>query len=524
MKSNRISHSAGFAILTIILASCFGDLDPESLGPSVKTSADVYDSPLSYKQGLAKLYATFALSGQQGPAGQADISGIDEGFGNYLRQYWNAQELTTDEAVIGWNDATIKDFHYQTWSPSDVFIGAVYSRIMYTVALCNEYIRATEGNSNADIMKYHAEARFLRALAYYHALDLFGNPPFVTEEDLPGSFFPEQTDPASLFTYIESELLDIEDDLGAPRFEYARADQGAAWMLLAKLYMNAEVYVGQNRYTDVITQTRKIIGSSYQLANDYLHNFVADNHASPEIIFPITFDGQRTQSYGGMVYLVHAPIGGSMQPMNMFGVGGGWGGLRTTSALVSKFSDVSGNTDERALFWTDGQSLAINDIGQFTDGYAITKFRNRTLTGALPANPHPDFVNTDYPMFRLADAYLMFAEAVLRGGAGGTRAEALGFVNDLRERAYDGTSGNINDSQLNLDFILDERARELYWEGHRRTDLIRYGKFTGGDYLWPWKGGVKEGKATESYRDLFPIPAADRSANPNLHQNDGYPQ
>jgi starch-binding outer membrane protein, SusD/RagB family len=504
------------------MTSCLGDLDPESLGPKVKTSADVYDSPEAYKQGLAKLYATFALSGQQGPNGQPDISGIDEGFGNYLRQYWNCQELTTDEAVIGWNDATIKDFHYQTWTASDVFIGAIYSRIMYTVALCNEYIRVTEGNSDADIQKYHAEARFLRALAYYHALDLFGNPPFVTEEDLPGSFFPEQTNRADLFAYIEAELLDIENALGAPGFEYARADQAAAWMVLTKLYLNAEVYVDQNRYTDAVTYAKKVIASSYSLAPEYLQNFVADNHTSPEIIFPITYDGQRTQSWGGMVYLVHAPIGGTMQPLNMFGVGGGWGGIRTTSAFVAKFSDISGNTDSRALFWTNSQNLEINDIGSFNDGYAITKFRNRTFANQLPAGAHPDFVHTDYPMFRLADAYLMFAEAVLRGGSGGTTTEALDYINDLRERAYGDASGNITSGQLTLDFILDERARELYWEGHRRTDLIRYGKFTGGSYLWPWKGGVKNGAATESYRDLFPIPAADRGANPTLEQNDGY--
>jgi starch-binding outer membrane protein, SusD/RagB family len=521
MKSYRFKISVAF-IFSILMTSCLSDLDPESLGPNVKTSKDVYDSPLAYKQGLAKLYATFALSGQQGPAGQPDISGIDEGFGNYLRQYWNCQELTTDEAVIGWNDATIKDFHWHTWTATDGFIQAIYSRIMYTVALCNEYIRATTGNTDADIKKYNAEARFLRALAYYHALDLFGNPPFVTEADKPGAFFPKQTNRADLFDYIESELIAIESELGDPKFEYARADKAAAWMLQTKLYLNAEVYVGANRYTDAVTAAKKVINSSYSLAANYLHNFVADNNTSPELIFPITYDGQHTQSYGGMVYLVHAPIGGSMQPDAMFGVAGGWGGVRTTSAFVDKFDDISGNTDKRALFWTDGQQLEINDIGAFTDGLALTKFRNRKLNGTPATHAHPDFVDTDWPMFRLADAYLMFAEAVLRGGSGGTRAEALGYVNALRTRAYGGASGNINDSQLTLDFILDERARELYWEGHRRTDLIRYNKFTGGDYLWPWKGRVKEGVATAAYRNLFPIPAADLGANPTLEQNDGY--
>lgn len=508
--------------MAFLMMACIGDLDVTPIDPNLTTSENAYKTVKDYKEGLAKLYASFAVSGQQGPAGQPDIEGIDEGFSNYLRQYWNHQELTTDEAVMAWNDATIKDFHSHTWTVTDVFVAAMYSRIMYTVAICNEFIRVTAGNEDPQIQRFRAEARFIRALAYYHAIDMFGNPPFVTEEHLPGAFFPEQTTRTELFDYLESELIDMEGVLGDPGFEYARADKAAANMLLAKLYLNAEVYIDQPKYTEAITALRKVLNSSYSLADNYLHNFVADNHDSPEIIFPITFNGDSTRTYGGMVYLVHAAIGGTMPADAMFGVGGGWGGIRVTSAFVEKFDDISGSTDSRALFWTDGQELEINDIGLFTDGYAITKFRNRTLSGGVTTNPHEDFVDTDYPMFRLADAYLMFAEAVLRGGSGGTTAEALELVNDLRERAYGDDSGNIGLSDLTLDFILDERARELYWEGHRRTDLIRYGQFTGGAYIWPWKGNVKEGVATSAHRDLFPIPAADLGANPTLVQNDGY--
>ena len=174
------------------------------------------------------------------------------------------------------------------------------------------------------------------------------------------------------------------------------------------------------------------------------------------------------------------------------------------------------------MFWSDGQKFEINDIGQFTDGWAITKFSNLTSTGAAAPHAHPDFVDTDYPVFRLADVNLMYAEAVLRGGTGGSAANALAYVNALRQRAYGNTSGNITAGQLTLDFILDERARELFWEGHRRTDLIRFGKFTSASYLWPWKGKVAEGAATQSYRDLYPIPANDLGANPTLKQNTGY--
>lgn len=520
MKSYKIK-SIAVLFAALMVTSCVKDLNLTPKDPNIVTSLTVYSTPAAYKEGLAKLYATFALSGQQGPAGQADIAGIDEGFSNYLRQYWNAQELSTDEAVMSWNDASIKDFHWQTWAPNDVFIAAIYSRIMYTVALCNEYIRATDGNTNTDIMKYAAEARFLRALAYSHAIDLFGNPPFVTEADSPGAFFPKQTTRAALFTYIETELKAIENLLGVPKFEYGRADQAAAWTLLAKLYLNAKTYNGQDKNADCVTYCNKVITAGYTLNTKYANNFTADNDISPEMIFPITNDGAHTQSYGGMTYLVHAAIGGSMSPAK-FGVGGGWGGIRTTKALVNKFPDVTGAADKRAMFWTDGQKLEITDIGQFTEGYAITKYSNLTSTGAPAKHAHPDFVDTDYPMFRLADVYLMYAEATLRGASTGNATTALGYINAIRARAYGNATGNITSAQMTLDFVLDERSRELYWEGTRRTDLIRYGKFTGGTYLWPWKGKVAAGASTETFRDLYPIPSNDLGANPTLKQNTGY--
>ena len=172
------------------------------------------------------------------------------------------------------------------------------------------------------------------------------------------------------------------------------------------------------------------------------------------------------------------------------------------------------------MFYSDGQSLEIADIFEFTEGYAITKFKNVTSTGQ--GGSDLAFPDTDYPVFRLADAYLIYAEATLRGGTGGDAAIALTLINSLRERAYGDTGGNIIADDLTLDFMLDERARELLWEGHRRTDLIRYGKFSNTDYLWPWKGGIEEGISVDSKYDLLPIPASDIGANPNLKQNPGY--
>ena len=552
MKKNKISYLL-LLFTVLFLSSCIKDLDVEPIDPNVSTPNNLFKDDAAYKQVLAKIYASYALSGQAGGGGgDADISGIDEGFGNYLRQLWALQELSTDEAIIAWDDATIKNFHWHTWAPNDVFIAALYSRIFYSITISNEFIRnvdakmgSASGTFLEDLKNFKAEARFLRAFSYYHAIDMFGNVPFVTEDDEPGAFFPEQINRADLFEYIESELIAIDSELGAPGFEYGRADQAAAWMLLAKLYMNAEVYTGTGRYTDVLTQIIKVIGVGYSIDPNYQSVFCADNNNSPEIIYPICFDGQNTQQYGGMTFILHASNGGGM-PLN--GIDGGWGGIRTIQDFTAlfgidetNFTVVDTNLvydnegDARAEFFFCPQEVKIDgtikypkwdwditNVGTFTHGIGVTKFKNITSTGGEAPNVHPTFVSTDFPVFRLADAYLMYAEAVLKGGTGGDAGTGLGYVNALRQRAYGDNSGNINNSELTLDFILEERARELYWEGHRRTDLIRFGKFTGGDYVWEWKGNTQTGTATESYRDLYPIPSNDLNANPNLVQNTGY--
>lgn len=529
MRNNLFKLLGITATLALFLASCTKDLDRQPKYGN--TAASLYVNLAGYKSVLAKTYAGLTLTGNSGPDGQGDIAGIDEGFSSYIRQYWSAQELSTDEAVIGWNDATIKDFHNLSWSSADVFIRALYSRIYFQITLCNEFIRESapgklseRGISGADATEIgymNAEARFLRALSYYHALDLFGNVPFVTEADNVGAFLPNQTTRAQLFTYIENELKDIETKLKDARSnEYGRADKAAAWALLSRLYLNAEVYAGTPRYTDCITYCNKITAvTGYTLASNYRNLFLADNNTTgaSEFIFAVNFDGNRARTWGGTTFLVHAPIGGSMSAA-AHGVDFGWGGIRTTKQFVAKFADPV--NDKRANFYTSGQNLEINDISSFTDGYAMIKFRNVTSTGANGSNP--TWVDTDFPFFRLAEIYLNYAEAVLRGGTGGSTATALTYINNLRQRAYGNATGNILASQLTVPFIIDERARELYWEGVRRTDLIRYGQFTEATYLWAWKGGTKDGQAVSNNRKLYPIPSADLVANPNLVQNPGY--
>lgn len=526
---NIINSKIGVAALafTMVLTSCEKDLD--RFPKSEITSNNVYNDFANYKGVLAKAYAGLAISGQDGGDGRADVGGIDAGTSNYLRQYFQMQELPTDEAIMAWNDGNLPDIHNMTWGANNEFIRAIYYRIMYQVGVANELIRETSDDklssrnitgSNAEEARlYRNEARFLRALSYWHAIDLFGNVPFVTENDKIGSTLPKQISRADLFKYLESELKELETLLKDPRTnEYGRADKGAVWMLLAKLYLNSEVYTGTAKYAEARTYAEKVIGAGYSLKSNYASLFLADNHLNnPEVIFSVNFDGLKTQTWGGTTFIIHAGVGGSMDANN-FGINGGWSGLRSTKNFVNLFPSTDGSQDARGRFHSAGQDLEINNFSTFTEGYPFIKFKNVTSTGVAGSDASGNFVDTDFPMFRLADAYLIYAEAVLRGG-GGSTATALGYINSLRTRA---NASTISASNLTLDFILDERARELAWEAHRRTDLIRFGKFTSATYLWPFKGGAKNGKGVEDYRTLYPIPSSDLIANPNLKQNTGY--
>lgn len=533
-KNNSILNKIGVILLALLMVSCFDELDQKAPNDGNQLSDEqFFSNPESYKQFLTKLYAGLATTGQNGPAGSPDISGIDEGESQYIRGLWVMQELTTDEAIIAWNDKTIKNFHAHTWTAQDLFINATFNRLDFQVKLCNEFLRQTteeklssrgvDATLKAEIQIFRAEARFLRSLSYWHFLDLFGSVGLVTEDSPSDFFLPTQASSQEIFDFIETDLIACLQDMRAPNpgsNDYPRADKAAAWMLLSKLYMNAGVYTSTNRYADAMVYVKKVIDESgYSLANNYNELFLADNDRPSvrrEFIFSVAFDGLRTKTYGGTTFLTHAPVGGSM-PAADFGINGGWGGIRTTSAFVGKFDGT--NADSREQFHTPGQSLEIVNIGTFTDGYAIKKFKNVDVNGNPGSDASGDFVDTDFPVFRLADAYLMYAECFLNN-AGGDLNQALFYVNALRARAYGNTSGNV--SSLSLNFILDERARELYWEGHRRTDLIRFGKFTGGAYVWPWKGNVPNGAPTASFRNKFPIPSSALAGNPTLIQNSGY--
>lgn len=533
-----------FTILSVfvstLLISCLDDLNQTPIDPDSFTEIDVFANPAEAKKALAKVYGAFALTGQKGPDGNPDIDGIDEGSSQFTRMLHNFQELTTDHAVNGWGNPGLPDLHAMSWTSSNGFVEGMYYRLAQSVSFANSFIKNAEALAADDEVKsFIAEARFLRAYAYYNLMDMFANVPLVTEIQ---TELPEQSNRDAIFNFVESELLAIESLLKTSRGnEYGRVDATAAQALLSRLYLNAETLIGQAKYTECITYSNKVFNGGYSIhTNDVNGNgtayddlFLADsdvNGAQNEFIFTISFDGIESQTWGGTTYLVHASIGGTMDP-TLFGVNGGWAGLRTTKALVSKFEANATNgdgepigwNDKRAMFHTDAQNYEITTISNtFEDGYAVSKFKNVDKDGNAGSDPNGDQVDMDTPIIRLAEVYLNYAEAVLRGGAGGSIGDATNYINELRARGYGDNSGDVTSGQVTLDFVLDERSRELYWEGLRRTDLIRYGRFTTGDYLWPFKGDVPDGTAVDSYRKIYPIPANVIAVNPKLTQNPNY--
>lgn len=597
--------------LSMTLTSCTDDLNVTPRDKNEFLSETFFQDPSSYKQVLAKLYAGLYVGGNDGD-GKPDIAGLGGDFSSYLRLLFVTQELPTDESIIAWADGTLPTLNTQNWSPANEFLAGAYSRAFYEISVANEFLRQTteaklnargvDANLKTEIVAFRAEARFLRAFSYYNLMDLFGNVPITTEADPVGLFYPVQRTRAEVFAFIEAELKDLDNSLIASKGnEYGRVDKTAAKFLLAQIYLNSKVYTGVDKNNEAAILCNDIItNSGYTFADvPYRYLFSADNNrngAQTEFIFPVISDGNAIRAVGGgMSFIIHASIGGSIDSADR-GMDGGWQGTRARKEFIADFGapaysfeyyqtknknlaahtgilvnkdglafdsndknekdaaynanntyvlnfvtgkitlngvEVAAPTgftnapvslgkqqvwgDKRLYSYTPGQSLDINNVGTFTDGYTISKFTNVNSDGSKAQRP--DVPDTDFPMFRLSDVYLMYAEATVRGAAAGNLASAVNYINQIRGRAQ---AAPITSGDLTLDFILAERGRELYWECHRRTDLIRFGKFSGGSKIWQWKGGIMAGTATESFRDLMPIPARNIQANPTLKQNPGY--
>lgn len=542
MKTLKYKYFASAFLLSLVMgtSSCTNDLNTVPLDSDELVSSVVFGNKIdAYQASLAKIYAGLAMSGNAAGDGDSDVAGVDGGSqASFLRGLWNLQELTTDEAHCCWNDVGIPDFNNNSWSSSNVFVKGLYYRFYYQVNLANAFLRETTDDKLASrgadetlkstVKTYRAEARFMRALAYYYLLDMFRNVPFVTEASTVGKDLPKQIMANDLFTYVEKELTECVADMQAPvvgyNASYGHANKAAAWSLLSRLYLNAQTYTGTAKYTECITYSKLVIAAGYELDPVYANVFKADNDHSKEMILPVRYEGANTQTWGGMTFLLSSGEPSSMQ--SAVNAVGAWQGNRGRSSLLKTFERETGYNDDsrRSMLHTElTTNIEIASPALYTNnGIPVVKYYNVNKDGSLPAS---NIAYTDFPLFRLSEIYLNYAEAVLRGGTGGDKATALKYVNDLRARAYkDGYKDEaaIATSELTLDFLLDERGREFFFEAQRRTDLVRFGKYSGSSYLWPWKGGVATGKSISDIYNIFPIPADDMGANTNLVQNPGY--
>lgn len=522
---------AAAMLLAVGLSSC-DYLDVTPIDPN---SVMVPDEAALF----TKCYATMALAGNSGADGDCDIDRLDGGTTGFVRQMWNLNELTTDEAICAWGDPGIPEFNFNTYDASHPMVEGFYNRLYASIAYCNHYLDVCAG---VDATR-EAEVRFLRAMYYYFLMDCFGNVPFATELMATS---PEQIQRADLFKWIEEELLAVKDQLMAPAARkssdpgYGRADQDAANLLLARMYLNAEVYTGSARWAEAQEYAEKIINGPHKLWTSgsgqwsaYQMLFMGDNGesgASIEAILPLLQDGVTTTSYGTSMYVISSAWKDDMDTQSNFGIDltNCWAGNRARSQLLAKFFPgndapevgtvdmVASAGDDRALFFGINREKVVSTPGEFTSGYSVAKFRNAYSTGATPHNNK--FVDTDFFLMRSAEAYLIAAEADARQHNNVTQADkGTRYINALRERA-----NTTKENSYTVRQILDERSRELYFEGFRRTDLIRFGLYHTSDYMWDWKGGAQNGAPFAATRCLYAIPAEDLNANPNLKQNPGY--
>ena len=533
-------------LLTLSITSCVKDLDVTPIDPNLQTK-------INPNHLFNKCYANFALAGNKGPDdpnGDCDIDGLDGGTTGFIRQLFNSNELTTDEAICNWTqDEGVTDFNSNSYGSSNPMLKGFYYRLYFGVTICNQYI-----NNFGDVDKQKtAEVRFIRALDYYFLMDAFGNVPFT--EVISAKSAPQYSR-KQVYDYIEKELLAIEPDLMEPKAKtssdpnYGRVDKAAVWMLLSRLYLNAEVYTGTAQWQKAADYAKRVINSPYHLYTGatvngwtaYQQLFMGDNGengASVEAVFPVLQDGKRTASYCGTVFLINACYD-KTATVNSNGTAGcnlyenaNWAGVRARKDLIDKFfpnnnaPSVTGAVmpheagDDRALFDGVGRTITQNtsaDLSVFTKGFAVVKYNNFYSTGASAKDLR--YADTDFFMFRVAEAYLTYAEATARLNGGQTTTEGTDLINKLHIRAH---AAPRTTGAYTLNDILNEWCKEFYFEGRRRVDLIRFNKFGGNvNYNWAWKGGERNGRNFAAIRNVFAIPNSDMIVNHNLKQNPGY--
>lgn len=513
----------GMIALTALFAAtgCTDDLDQQ---PHIgETAQTVYSTIEGYRMATAKILSSYSTAGS-GKMNSDDLSS-NNGY-DLMRNLFQLQEGPTDECAYRWlSGDNLFALAYMRWDATESFVTDTYYRLYYNIAMCNDMLRhaaavpeSFSADEKAEVELMAAEARFFRAMSYAWVLDLYGKGPFVDENTPQSGVIPEAYTGAQLLAYIESELDEILPLLpDAP--EYANPGKGAVYALQSRVFLNAATTAGEDRYSECVTAVKNLMAMGrYSLEPDFAKLFNADNHKrTNEIILAFAVDHVNCPTWGTTTNLVQGSCGSdNSQDPAKYGINNGWGNYRLRGEYTELFGTVDGNPDSRCMIFTTDQTQWLdNAIDEASAGYHLEKWTNLTDAGEKSCDT-ADGVDTDYPAFRLAEVLLNGAEAALRGGSGMSRAEALDLVNQVRRRAYGDNSGDITAAQLTLDFMLDERGRELAYESLRRSDLVRHGKFTSGDYLWQWKGGIKSGRAVDDKFNIYPIPSSELSANPNL--------
>lgn len=568
MKLNKFKAiiQAATLLFAFGVTSCMDDLDKGNLDPTVVAEVDI--------NGLyAKCYAGLIMEGNDG---NADFTIQDAGRSTLLRNLFNFNVLPTDEAICWWSDGGIVDICYNQCVPGTPTLKFLYYRLVSNIGFCNHYLEVA---ANADPTMF-AEVRFLRAYNYYMMLDFFGDPSFTTElsSETPkqahayNSKFDEGKNYTRaellamgrefMFNWVKDEILNAEPQLIDAKAksdsdaDYGRVDKASAWLLLSRLYLNAGVYLnndGQNNpyWQDALTYAEKVINSDYKLFDDskisseakangykpYDLLFMGDNGsngATCEAILPLKQDGITTRGWGGTRFFIAAMWDGSMKTVTGLSCAtsdGAWSGMRCRQQFLEKFTSSPAtfvgktakeiralNIDDRAIFFGKGHTLDLGTNSAFLQGLATPKWNNNYSTGATPHDATD--VDIDFFLFRAAEAYLNAAEAEIHLN-GQTSSKAKQYMDAIRNRAHAATK-----STYTLTDVLDERAREFYFEGYRRVDLIRNNKFGGQDsYNWDYKNGVQDGTSKIKFdksHNVFPLPSSEIMANKNLTQIDGY--
>ncbi len=528
------------------LSSCTDDLNVTPADPNVIQEPDL-------ERTLAGCYQSLSSPGTGGADGSPVLQGYDGGMSTFQRSVFCLNELTTDEYVwLSFTDAGYYSLVTNDFSANNPIFYGTYSRLYIVVSICNNFLRDIAegkfpGAEPAKIAEYSRQARIIRGLAYYYLVDMFGNVGY-SDETLVAGVAPGQSSRAEIYNKVVAELEAISAEYGNNTdVVYGYVGKDACDALLAKFYLNAEVFKGEAEWEKCWNKCQEIIarhqGGGFNdsgLANHYLNLFGANNDqyvaggsnvAENEIIWAIPQDAAYLTSYAGSTFMIAAGCANpaaadawTMSPAD-YNSTEAWKCMVARKQFSEKFSWNGGKSaDARVALWrTSDHGFIIDnpELSQatFNYGYANMKFTNFNYendgqkSAEQPAATK--FASSDYPIIRLADVYLMAAESAVRTGS--HTDEALTYVNYIRERAQ---IPALTENPT-LDNIIDERARELYGENCRRTDLVRFGKYAGGNYNWNWKGGVAKGQAIGQHMDLFPIPQTIIGLQ-NYKQNAGY--